>query len=119
MVGVTGVLTTVNAVDVAVLAGPRFPMASDTQSVGIDNVSVPFVVLFAEDSVRVIEYMSPEPVRELSVQPVDVPPTVNSPDVRPVTGSENLRAKTTLVAVDADAEANSSTVGFVTSIVNV
>ena len=118
MVGVTGVLTTVNAVDVAVLAGPRFPIESDVEFAGIDNVRVPFVVLFAEDSTRVIVYRLPEPVKELSAQPVDVPPIVNSPDTRPVTGSENLRVNTTVVAVDAEAEANSSTVGFVTSIKN-
>ena len=34
---------------------------------------------------------APEPVIEATVQVVEVPPIVNLPAVRPVTGSENVR----------------------------
>jgi hypothetical protein len=115
ILGCAGFLATVNDEEVTEDTGPIFPIASVAMFCGMDKVSVPFVVEPGDVSVRVIEYIAPEPVTEEICQPEDVPPIVKSDISTPTMGSENLKVKATVVETEAEPDAKSSTAGLVVS----
>jgi len=109
---VLGVLLTLNVVDAVAAAGPVLATASDTESMARVSTNVPNVAL-APDIFTV--YPDPDPVRDDSDHPVDVPPIEISEVVNPVTDSAKLRVKAADVAYVPAVVENDETVGLVLS----